>query len=181
MLIQLVLVLVIDQLCLASAQPQKVKGLNIPLQNAQSFQRADDAVIKDCVDSEPDVILIDRTNYNQEVNLNRLNSYSWQLNLNENGISYLNETRISNLDDIISGYFFAKIFHFPEELSGARLEKHCFELARILQRLYSLSGKYHLEKLRETSKIPRDIFACTATCGRDKEVCFEMIKVGNHF
>lgn len=177
----LIFILIIQH---GALEAQKVKGLNIPLQNSQFIQRSEYDVIKDCQESEPDVILKDRTNYNQEdpeANLNRIKSYSWHLSLYENPMIYLNETRISSVDDIISGYFLAKIFNLPEELTGARLEKHCFELARVVQRFYILAGKYHLEKLKETNKIPRDIIACTATCGRDKELCFEMIKVPNHF
>ena len=89
--------------------------------------------------------------------------------------TYLNETRVTNYDDIISGYFFKKIFNITsrDEEPKSRLEIHLREIIRVLNRTFNLFEEHIMVGLNRTGLLPGEFAVCSCVCGRN-EICLEM-------
>ena len=127
-----------------------------------------------CDQSLPDVEQEVTLKY-ADFTISRVDSFKLQILMYDPTQVYLNETRITNYDDIITGYFLAKIFELPEEPRN-KLEMQIIEVLRVVQRTFTLLGAANKNnfELPRTTNYPGDVLACSTTCDGPRSLCFRL-------
>ena len=84
----------------------------------------------------------------------------------------MDEKRVTNYDDIISGYFMSKVIKMPNH-PQSYLEIHMTEILRIFHRTFVMYENHLIEGLRKSGLFPGDFTTCSSVCGF-QHVCLHM-------
>ena len=148
-------------------------------------------ILKDC-DTVPDAFVL---NSNDEVNEEILITqwYKWNIKIYDNATTYLDDDRISDINDLINGYFFnAKLIekHLRNDFTPRQIEMshEIFEIVRGFKKHFhhtaasqqyvpagnGSNGEYPVQ-----IQFPTNTKVCASFCGQEADVCMELTKIGS--
>ena len=105
--------------------------------------------------------------------VDRSQTLKWRIRAywHENNTNLVQESRITNYDDIINGYFFSK---FIKNMDSEEIEAiHMNEILRTLLRKFALIENHLIDGLKRSGLFPGHFRICSSVCTK-KVLCMQM-------